>query len=155
MGFILKYLIVVALLYVAYRKADKRFAVTEEFDATVVSKFTNKNGKAISSEDDSQLNVKDEWNYYLVLKEDSNLSPDTVVGEVSPEDASSSSLREEVSIGLYNKVSLGDRVTVKVHYSRWTKKLLRTEVLPGWAEEVDDTVAPEKANDGAETASKE
>lgn len=135
MGFILKYLIVGVLVYFAYRSADKRFAVTEEFDATVVSKFTNKNGKAVTGDDETDLNVKDKWNYFLVLKEDNNLSLDEVVGEVSPEDASSSNLREEVSVSLYEKVSIGDRVTVRVSYSRWTKKLLKTEILPGWHED--------------------
>lgn len=132
MGFILKYLIVAALIYVAYRRLDKRFAVAEEFDATVVGKVVNKNGKAINSDDDAQLNVKDDWKYYLVLKEENTLSLDNVVGEVSPEDASSSSLREEIDVDLYNRLSIGDSVTVKVYYSRWTKKLLRTEVIPSW-----------------------
>lgn len=135
MGFILKYLIVCVLIYFAYRKLDKRFAITEEFDATVVSKYTNKNGKAVNTDDDSDLNVKDKWNYFLVLKEDNTLSPDLVVGDVSPEDASTSNLKEEVDASMYEKVSIGDRVTVRVSYSRWTKKLLKTEVVPGWAED--------------------
>lgn len=139
MLFLLKYLIVGALAYIAYRRLDKRFAVTEEFEASVLSKFATKNGKNINQDDDSLLDVKDVWKYFLVLKEDAFVMPDSVVGEVSPEDVSTDvNLTEEVSQSLYDTITSGDKVKVKVSYSRWTKKLLNTEVVPSFKVEGEE-----------------
>ena len=138
MGFILKYVIIVGLLYVLYRKLDKRFSVVEKFSANVVGKFTKKNGKKSEGDASEILDVKDVWKHFLVLKEEAlPVEPDEVVGEVTPE-AEDSNITEEVSDDLYNKVQIGDLVTVKVSYSRWTKKIIKTEVIPGFKDIGDE-----------------
>lgn len=126
MVFILKYVIVFALLYLLYRKFCTNFIVKKEISAIVEEKFITKNGQSVNKDDVAHLESKEQWKYYVVIKE---FLPNTATNEDIYQDIPIK-LTEEVSEFTYVAVEIGDTVKYQVDYGYWSKKVIRKHVIP-------------------------